>query len=110
MRSGQKATQAICAPIRVRVELGVRGYDVVVGAGVRKEVAGLVPATARRATVVTQTGIGVEVDPGLPYEVLTIRDGERAKSLATVEDCSAGPWRGRGCTVGTLSWPSAAAS
>jgi 5-deoxy-5-amino-3-dehydroquinate synthase len=56
-----------------------------VGAGVRAELSGLVPRAARRATVVTQTGIGVEVDPGVPYEVVTIPDGEQAKSLATVE-------------------------
>jgi len=69
----------------VRVELGERGYDVLVGEGVRAEVASFVPDGARRATVVTQSGVGVEVDPGLPYEVLTIPNGERAKSLATVE-------------------------
>jgi 5-deoxy-5-amino-3-dehydroquinate synthase len=74
------------APIRVRVELDERSYDVIVGAGVRAELAGLVPPAARRATVVTQHGIGVEVDPGVPYEVVTIPGGERAKSLATVEE------------------------
>ena len=73
-------------PIRVRVDLGERGYDVLVGAGVREEVSGFVPSGARRATVVTQSGIGVEVDPGVPYGVVTIPDGERAKSLATVEE------------------------
>ena len=41
---------------------------------------------ARRAVVVTQEGIGVEVDPGLPFEVVTVPDGESAKSLAEVED------------------------
>jgi len=72
--------------IRVRVELEGRGYDVLVGAGVRAELAVFVPPTTRRATVVTQSGIGVEVDPGVPYEVLKIPDGERAKSLATLEE------------------------
>ena len=44
------------------------------------------PPGARRVTVVTQAGIGVEVDPGVPFQVVTIPDGERAKSLATVEE------------------------
>ena len=73
-------------PTRVRVELAERGYDVLVGPGVRKEVFSCVPRGARRATVVTQAGIGVEVDPGVPFQVVTIPDGERAKSLATVEE------------------------
>jgi 5-deoxy-5-amino-3-dehydroquinate synthase len=73
-------------PIRVRVELAERGYDVLVGPGVRGEVSSCLPPGARRATIVTQSGIGVEVDPGVPCRVLTIPDGERAKSLATVEE------------------------
>ena len=73
-------------PTRVRVELAERGYDVLVGPGVREEVSSCLPPGARRATVVTQAGIGVEVDPGLPFQVVTIPDGERAKSLATVEE------------------------
>jgi len=73
-------------PIRVRVELAERGYDVLVGPGVRAALAGCVPPSARRATVVTQAGIRADVDPGVPYEVVTIPDGERAKSLATVEE------------------------
>ena len=60
--------------------------------------------------MVTQAGIGVEVDPGLPFEVVTIPDGERAKSLATDRGASAGSWPARTCTAATSSWPSAAAS
>jgi len=73
-------------PFRVRVELGERGYDVLVGPGVRAELSRCLPLGARRATVVTQRGIGIEVDPGVPFEVVTIPDGEQAKSLATVEE------------------------
>lgn len=69
----------------VRVELGSRAYSVVVGHGVLGELAPLLPATARRAAIVTQQGIGVVVDPGLPFEVLPIGAGEGAKTLATVE-------------------------
>ncbi len=72
----------------VAVELGERRYDVLVGAGVRHELARVVAETvpgARQAAVVTQAGIGVEVDPGLPATILSVPDGEAAKSLATVE-------------------------
>jgi 5-deoxy-5-amino-3-dehydroquinate synthase len=72
-------------PIRVRVDLGERGYDVLVGPGARHELRHVVPSGARQAVVVTQEGIGVEVDPGIAFEVLTIGDGEQAKSIATVE-------------------------
>jgi 5-deoxy-5-amino-3-dehydroquinate synthase len=36
--------------------------------------------------VVTQAGIGVEVDPGIEHRVFLMDDGEAAKSLATVEE------------------------
>jgi len=73
----------------VPVGLGERAYDVLVGDGVRHELGRVVADTvpgARRAVVVTQEGIGVAVDPGLPVEVLTVPDGESAKSLAVVEE------------------------
>lgn len=61
-------------------------YDVIVGDGARHHLAGVVPPGARRAAVVTQAGIGVDVDPGCDHRVFTIGDGEQAKSMATVED------------------------
>ncbi len=73
----------------VPVELGDRSYQVTVGPGVRhhlaETVAREVPGAAR-AAVVTQAGIGVEVDPGVPFERFTVPEGEEAKSLAVVED------------------------
>ncbi|HEY4611127.1 MAG TPA: 3-dehydroquinate synthase family protein [Ilumatobacteraceae bacterium] len=71
--------------ITVRVPLAERGYDVIVGHGARHEVASLLPSTAKRAAIVTQPGIPLEIDPGLPTEVLCIGAGEEHKSLATVE-------------------------
>jgi len=74
--------------ITVPVELGERRYDVLVGDGARHRLADVIAATvpgASRAAVVTQAGIPWEVDPGLPFEVLMIPDGESAKSLSTVE-------------------------
>jgi 5-deoxy-5-amino-3-dehydroquinate synthase len=75
------------------VELGERGYDVVVGHGARHRLAELVNRTvpgAARAAVVTQAGIGVDVDPGLAAERFTVPDGEEAKSLAVVEELCRG--------------------
>jgi 5-deoxy-5-amino-3-dehydroquinate synthase len=71
--------------ITVPVELGDRSYDVIVGEGALDELAAVVPAGAKRAAVVTQRGIEVDVDPGVPLEVFVIEDGEPAKSLATIE-------------------------
>lgn len=72
--------------ITVTVALADRSYDVVIGAGARHRLGDLVPATARRAAIVTQAGIGVTVDPGLEHRVFTIGAGEVAKALATVAD------------------------
>ena len=76
--------------ITIPVGLGDRSYDVLVGHGARHEVAGLIPASARRAAIVTQDGIPIAVDPGLPSEVFTIGQGEEHKSLATVEELCRG--------------------
>jgi len=63
---------------------------VLVGHGARHELAGLLPSTAKRAAIVTQAGIPIDVDPGLPAEVFTIGDGEHHKSLATIEQLCRG--------------------
>jgi 5-deoxy-5-amino-3-dehydroquinate synthase len=70
----------------VMVETPSRCYPVVVGAQARHELASVLPAGVRRAAVVTQQGIGVDVDPGVEHRRFVIGDGEDAKSLATVED------------------------
>lgn len=79
--------------IRVPVPLGERAYDVLVGRGVRHELATVVTEVvprARRIAVVTQVGLPVEVDPGIEHRVFTMGTGESAKSLATVEDLCRG--------------------
>ena len=43
------------------------------------------PATAKRAAIVTQAGIGFAVDPGVEHETFVIDEGEPAKTMATVE-------------------------
>ncbi len=77
----------------VPVELGDRRYDVLIGPGVRHQlsdiVASVVP-TATRAAVVTQEGIGVSVDPGIPVQRFTVPDGEDAKTLGVIEDLCRG--------------------
>lgn len=76
--------------ITVRVPLGERSYDVLVGNGARSELAALLPHTARRVAVVTQAGIPLEVNPGLPFERFEIGEGEQHKSLATIESLCQG--------------------
>jgi len=71
--------------ITVRVPLGERSYDVLVGHGTRHQLAGLLPPTVKRAAIVTQEAIPIEVDPGVPTETFTIGHGESHKSLATIE-------------------------
>jgi len=76
--------------ISVQVSLGDRSYPVLVGSGVRTELASVLPASGTRAALVTQRGIPLDVDPGREHERFEIGDGEPAKSLATVADlCSA---------------------
>jgi 5-deoxy-5-amino-3-dehydroquinate synthase len=70
--------------ITIGVDVGHRRYDVHVGDGARHELAALLPPRARRAAVVTQAGLGVEVDPGIESRIFTIGEGEAAKSLETV--------------------------
>jgi 5-deoxy-5-amino-3-dehydroquinate synthase len=69
----------------VRVPLGDRSYDVIVGPGARHELAGIMPRGVRRAAVVTQAGIPVTVEPGIEHRVFTMGDGEPAKSLTAIE-------------------------
>ncbi len=71
---------------RVEVPLGERSYEVVIGPGVRHQLSARLPAGARRAAIVTQEGIGVEVETGIDSAVFPIGEGEGAKSLATVEE------------------------
>ncbi len=62
-----------------------RSYPVLIGPGARNEVASVIPATARRAAIVTQANIGLEIDTGIEQRVFTVPDGEQAKTLAQFE-------------------------
>jgi 5-deoxy-5-amino-3-dehydroquinate synthase len=75
----------------IPVELGSRSYPVVIGRGARHELARFVPPTAKQAFVVTQAAVEaagwlVGLDPGLPFEVWAMPEGEANKTLATVEE------------------------
>ncbi len=71
--------------IVVPVHLADRSYDVLVGDGVRSELSRLIPERAKRVAIVTQEGLGIDVDPGREHKVFTMGDGEQSKSMATVE-------------------------
>ena len=71
--------------VTVSVDLADRSYPVHVGDGVRDLLPELIPEGVRRVAVVTQAGIPWEIDPGIDHEVITVPDGETAKSLAVVE-------------------------
>lgn len=83
--------------ITVPVALGDRSYDVVVGPGARHRLASVLPQRARRAAVVTQDGVGWSVEPGVESRLFAMADGEKAKSLSTVEDLCRG-FAGMGLT------------
>src|SRR5438309_8221002 len=72
--------------ITVPVALGDRSYDVLVGRGARHRLLEFLPVGAARAAVVTQEGVGVEVDAGVEQRTFFMGDGEKAKDLETVED------------------------
>lgn len=69
----------------VHVPLADRSYDVLVGHGARHGLASLMPRSAKRAAVVTQVGIPLAVDPGIPFEVFHIGTGEEHKHVGTIE-------------------------
>jgi len=75
--------------IVVPVPLLDNPYEVLVGEGVRHELARVIPERAKRVAIVTQAGIGISVDPGREHRVFEMPDGETAKTMATVESlCS----------------------
>ncbi len=78
--------------MRFDVELGERGYEVVVGAGARRELALVIARRApraRTAAIVTSEGLvdrtWFDVETGLDQHVVVVPDGETAKTMAAVE-------------------------
>lgn len=76
--------------IEVQVPLADRTYRVVVGDGAVAELPTLMPPKAKRAAIVTQEAIEVDVDPGIEHRVFHIGQGEQSKTLSTIAElCSA---------------------
>ena len=69
---------------RVTVPVPGRSYDVLVGHGAAEFLGSMMPETARRAAVVTQAGVPMEIDADIPHERFVIGDGEQHKTLDTV--------------------------
>jgi 5-deoxy-5-amino-3-dehydroquinate synthase len=76
--------------ITVEVDLGDRSYPVLVGAGARHRLIEVLPPGVTRVAVVSQSGIDVDVDAGVPMRRFIIGDGEQAKSLSTIEELCRG--------------------
>jgi 5-deoxy-5-amino-3-dehydroquinate synthase len=72
------------------VDLGARSYPVLVGRGARHSLASMVPAGARRAVVVTQQSVGIQVEARSEQATFLIGEGEEAKSIGTVEELCRG--------------------
>ncbi len=74
----------------IPVPLGDRAYDVVVGRGILGMLPGVIPSGVQRVVIVTQEGIEIDVDAGVPADVLVVPGGEGAKTLAQVDDLCRG--------------------
>ena len=74
---------------RVRVDLGARSYDVVVGRGAIGELSSLIPDDVKRVALITQHGVPVDASSHLPGKVSVSRHviggSEDHKSLDTIE-------------------------
>jgi 5-deoxy-5-amino-3-dehydroquinate synthase len=76
--------------IRVPVELAERRYEVTIGAGAAQLLRQVLPEGAQMVAVVTQEGIGFEVDPGVRMQRFAIADGETAKAVSSIEELCGG--------------------
>jgi 5-deoxy-5-amino-3-dehydroquinate synthase len=50
----------------------------------------VVPSRSTKAAIVTQPGVGVDVDSGVEQRAFVIDEGEKAKSMSTVEELCSG--------------------
>ncbi|MEU7384962.1 MULTISPECIES: 3-dehydroquinate synthase family protein [unclassified Streptomyces] len=71
----------------IEVALGARSYPVHIGPGVRRLLPEAISGIgAKRVAVVTARPPELVPDPGVPALLLSARDGERDKTLSTVEE------------------------
>ncbi len=67
-----------------------RSYPVLVGDGAVDALASVIPSGAKRAAIVTQTEVGLDVHSGIDQRVFAVENGEKAKRLAVVEELASG--------------------
>lgn len=70
---------------RVQVELEERSYPILIGGGALSELPGLIGPKVSKVAVVTQASIPLSLDIRQPFKVVTVPDGEVAKSFVTLE-------------------------
>lgn len=75
---------------RVTVPLAERSYDVLVGHGAAEFLGTMIPDSAKRAAIVTQSGVPIEVEANIPHERFEIGRGEQHKSLETIGELCRG--------------------
>ena len=75
---------------QIQVDLGERTYPVLIGAECLEEALDfLLPDRVQKVALVTQSNIGIIPSINVEHEIFHIDNGERAKTLKTVEDlCS----------------------
>ena len=74
----------------VRVPLGDRSYEVIVGHGAAEYLGTVIPSSAKRAAVVTQEGVPLDIEANISHEVFRIGRGEQHKTLETVGELCRG--------------------
>ena len=75
---------------RVTVPLGERSYDVLVGHGAAQFLGTMIPESARRAAIVTQPGLPLEIAANIPHERFEIGRGGQHKTLETIGELCSG--------------------
>jgi len=73
---------------RIDVRLPGREYPVLIGQGVVNDIAQFLPTTARKAVIITQSGIPANLALPIESKTVIIGQGESTKSLATIESLS----------------------
>ena len=74
----------------VTVPIPGRPYQVLVGRGAAERLGELIPGSAKRAAVVSQSGVPLAISSEIDHQVFTIGDGEQHKTLATVGELCSG--------------------
>jgi len=73
---------------RIDVRLPGREYPVLIGHGVVKDITQFLPKSARKAVIITQSGIPANLALPIESKTVIIGQGELTKSLATIESLS----------------------